>query len=59
VLATRTSQSVDLSRPVPITLAYLTAWVDEAGALQFREDVYGRDGRDEAVLAAVQTACGA
>jgi murein L,D-transpeptidase YcbB/YkuD len=58
VLATQMTRRVDLTRPVPITLAYLTAWVDGSGVLHFREDVYGRDGRDKVVLAAVQTACG-
>ncbi|MGX9350018.1 L,D-transpeptidase family protein [Shimia sp. W99] len=33
---------IDLPRPVPVLLTYWTAWV-EAGAVQFREDLYGRD----------------
>jgi len=32
-----------LKRPVPVHLIYQTAWVDAAGAVQFRDDVYGRD----------------
>jgi murein L,D-transpeptidase YcbB/YkuD len=28
---------------VPVYLVYLTAWVDETGNLQFRDDVYGRN----------------
>ncbi|MDF1552033.1 MAG: L,D-transpeptidase family protein [Deferrisomatales bacterium] len=36
-------QVVPLTRPVPVHLLYLTAWVDEAGAVQFREDIYQRD----------------
>ncbi len=35
--------NVPLDRPIPITLLYMTAWVDEAGVLNFREDVYKRD----------------
>ncbi len=35
---------VDLEEPVPIYLLYFTAWVDEAGELQFYEDVYNKDG---------------
>lgn len=34
---------VRLDQPLPVYLVYLTAWVDEAGVLQFRPDVYGRD----------------
>lgn len=32
-----------LNRPEPVFVVYLTAWADEAGALHFRPDVYGRD----------------
>ena len=32
-----------LSRSVPIDIIYLTAWVDEDGMVQFREDIYGYD----------------
>jgi murein L,D-transpeptidase YcbB/YkuD len=28
---------------IPVYLVYLTSWVDEAGNLQFRNDVYGRN----------------
>lgn len=34
---------VKLAKPVPIHIIYSTAWVDEEGILQFREDIYGRD----------------
>jgi len=29
--------------PIPVNITYQTAFVDEAGRLQFRRDVYGRD----------------
>ena len=38
-----TEQTVSLPRALPVHLYYLTAWVDDDGELQFREDIYGRD----------------
>lgn len=37
-------RNVYLAAPVPIFLTYLTAWVDPSGVVQFRDDVYARDG---------------
>ncbi len=34
---------VRLSRPIPVFLVYLTAWVDDRGITHFQRDVYGRD----------------
>ena len=31
--------------PIPVHITYQTAFVDEAGKLQFRKDIYGRDAR--------------
>lgn len=39
------TEGVPLAEPTPIYFTYWTAWVDEAGVLQQREDVYGRDRR--------------
>ena len=36
--------------PVPVNITYQTAFVDEAGKLQFRRDVYGRDATMLALL---------
>jgi murein L,D-transpeptidase YcbB/YkuD len=35
--------AVNLSKPVPVSISYFTAWVDQEGVLSFREDVYGLD----------------
>jgi L,D-transpeptidase YcbB len=39
---------VTLNQPLPVHIAYLTAWVNKDGSVNFRRDVYGRD----AILAA-------
>jgi murein L,D-transpeptidase YcbB/YkuD len=38
-------QYVKINRPVSVSITYLTAWVDEAGQLHFRNDIYGHDKR--------------
>lgn len=43
VVRKATTISASLKDPLPIMLTYQTAWVDEAGLLQFRADVYGLD----------------
>jgi murein L,D-transpeptidase YcbB/YkuD len=45
-----TEQIVLIRHPLDVQFFYLTAWVDEEGVLQFRNDVYNRDKRlDEAL----------
>jgi murein L,D-transpeptidase YcbB/YkuD len=36
-------QTVTLPQSMPVHLLYWTVWVDPDGALQFRDDIYGRD----------------
>ena len=42
-LAEGATLSVGLKQPLPVHLVYLTAWVDQNGVLQFRDDCYGYD----------------
>ncbi len=45
-----TEQKVMIPNPLNVHFLYLTAWVDERGILQFRNDIYGRDkSLDEAL----------
>ena len=41
---------VPLTERPPVMIVYFTAWVDDAGVLNFREDVYGHDRRLAAEL---------
>jgi murein L,D-transpeptidase YcbB/YkuD len=34
---------VKVKDPIPVLITYYTAWVDENGQLNFREDIYGHD----------------
>jgi len=34
---------VSLDNPLPVFITYFTAWVDQEGLLNFREDIYGHD----------------
>ncbi|AOM75719.1 L,D-transpeptidase family protein [Pedobacter steynii] len=34
---------VRLKKPVPVFITYFTAWVDQHGRLNFRDDIYGHD----------------
>lgn len=46
--------SIRLAAPIPIHVVYDTAWVDRAGVVQFRQDVYRQDQSAAAALAAAQ-----
>jgi murein L,D-transpeptidase YcbB/YkuD len=37
------TQVIELRRPITVHLQYWTAWVDENGRLNFRDDIYDRD----------------
>lgn len=42
-IQTGKEREVMLPEPINIHILYLTAWVDDDGALHFRDDIYGRD----------------
>lgn len=37
-------QDVRVKKPVPLYFAYITAWATEDGVIQFRRDLYNKDG---------------
>ena len=42
--------NINFPHPIPVHLTYQTAFVDQNGKLQFRQDIYGRDARMIAIL---------
>ncbi|HSW68950.1 MAG TPA: L,D-transpeptidase family protein [Gammaproteobacteria bacterium] len=43
IIASEKTKYVKAYRPTPILITYITAWVDENGAVNFRDDIYGKD----------------
>src|SRR5262249_36583625 len=43
MIASGSETDIKFSTPIPVHITYQTAFVDDAGKLQFREDIYGRD----------------
>ncbi len=42
-LNTGRETQIDLASPVPVHIVYRTVWIDDAGEVQYRHDVYNRD----------------
>jgi murein L,D-transpeptidase YcbB/YkuD len=36
---------VKVKQPIPVVITYYTAWVDEQGRINFRDDIYGHDAK--------------
>ncbi|WP_421872713.1 L,D-transpeptidase family protein [Marinoscillum sp.] len=45
ISASKTNQTIILSKPIPVHMQYWTAFVDESGVLNFRPDIYDRNAR--------------
>jgi len=50
ILDSGARQLIRLPKPIPVRIVYYTAWVDENGNIQFRDDIYGRDMVEGIVL---------
>jgi murein L,D-transpeptidase YcbB/YkuD len=46
-IKTGESVPVEVTNPVPVYFTYISAWSTGPGVVQFRDDIYGRDGVDE------------
>ena len=54
-IAAGTTVKIGLMKPMPVVIAYWTAFVDEDGTIEFRNDIYGRDARLAAALASAES----
>jgi L,D-transpeptidase YcbB len=43
IISAGKTKRFDLKNPIMVHIQYFTSWVDKAGQLQFRRDIYGRD----------------
>ena len=50
VIASGVSTPILLAEPVPVYFTYVTAWSTSDGVVQFRDDIYRRDGVEELAL---------
>lgn len=41
----RSEININFPTPIPVNITYQTAFVDDAGKLEFRKDIYGRDAK--------------
>lgn len=41
----RSELNINFPTPIPVNITYQTAFVDDAGKLEFRKDIYGRDAK--------------
>jgi murein L,D-transpeptidase YcbB/YkuD len=50
-IASGKQRVINLAKPIPVHVTYLTAWVNEDGSVNFRRDVYDRDKQLASALA--------
>ncbi len=49
-IASGTNSPIQVADPVPVYFVYFTGWASEDGVVQFRDDIYQRDGAAELAL---------
>ena len=50
IIASGERTDLKLAQPVPVYFTYISAWSTKNGVVQFRDDIYQRDGVDELAL---------
>jgi murein L,D-transpeptidase YcbB/YkuD len=54
-IKTGENHPIELVNPVPVYFTYISAWSTGDGVVQFRDDIYGRDGVDELQISSNNT----
>jgi murein L,D-transpeptidase YcbB/YkuD len=49
ILQSGQAVDINLTRPVPVYFAYISAWAEPDGRIVFRPDIYGRDGMQDLI----------
>ena len=55
VIAARDRQDINLTNPVPVHFTYVSAWATDPTVVQFRDDIYHRDGAEQLASADLKT----
>jgi len=55
IIAARQRQDIDLTNPVPVYFTYVTAWATDPTVVQFRDDIYHRDGAEQLAMSELTT----
>ena len=50
MISTRQNTPIKLTQEVPVYIVYITAWSARDRVVQFRDDIYERDGNQELAL---------
>ena len=48
VMNSNKEQTVQVKKPVPVSITYSTAWINEKSKMNFRKDIYGYDKKTAA-----------
>ncbi|WP_421360952.1 L,D-transpeptidase family protein [Agrobacterium rosae] len=55
VIASRVNTPIKLAQEIPVYFVYITAWSTRDGVVQFRDDIYSKDGNAELALNTTNT----
>ncbi|MEF2070929.1 L,D-transpeptidase family protein [Consotaella aegiceratis] len=55
VIASRKRLDIDITNPVPVYFTYITAWATDPEVIQFRDDIYHRDGAEQLAMSELTT----